>query len=523
MAWIFSASSPDPKGELPFAFPIRTRASVTLLFLLLSFCATSQKLLWSDAARNDRALERVKAVAESDTVFHVIEEREDHELRWLQYGKQSLRVISTTAISPASDENTLEFFFIIRDTLHTLSTRRNRESDYLEVLSQRFNLQGEEIGGAMPVHRSSGSYSARKSGLQCKISPDSSRILLYFDTDNERKQTEGIDFKCYNQQWNLIWEKELRLPPSPDILQVHHFVVDNYGGVYMMSGRNPVKTNSEWQRPQGGQYEVYYYNASRNKLKQYDINLKDKQVISATFLMNEKQEVIIAGYYSNNFQNKVSGTLLFRLEAQGGAIALAGYTPFSKDFLEAAGGRGNGALDDFYLDHIHLTESGSVVLAGEQYYVSRSVSTDPTTGRQIVDYRYNYDDILVCMMDTTAAHLWSIHVPKRQMSSGMNDPNFSYAFSADTGGIVLTFNDDVMNNETQDKKRRVQPELWTGNKNSVTTRVNIGLDGTFTRQTLVDNSNERLLFNPLMTPSDSWTRSLLGFDDKRTYKFCRLR
>jgi hypothetical protein len=306
------------------------------------------------------------------------------------------------------------------------------------------------------------------------------------------------------------------------VLQVHHFLTDDFGGVYMMSGRRPVKTSSDWQRPQGGQYVVYYYDPERNKLKQYDISLKDKQVISVDFKLNEKQQVVIAGYYSDNFQNKAAGTLLFTLQARGGPIALAGYTPFSKVFLKEMSGRETGTLDDFYLDHLHITPEGSVILAGEQYYVSRSVSTDPTTGRQLVEYRYNYDDVMICMMDSAAQHLWNVHIPKRQMSSTLNDPNFSYAFSADSSGIALTFNDDSANNEMEASKKRNNISMWAGTKNSVTTRVDISQDGTYTRRTLVDNSSERLLFNPLMTASAPWSRTLLGFDDKRTYKFCSI-
>ena len=523
MAWIYSASSRGRNIERFIVRSDHTRTALTFLLLLLSGCVFSQKIVWSETAKNDRDLKRVQAVSEADTFFQVIEERDDHILRWFQYGKQSLRVLGSKEIVPIQDGTTLEYFFILRDTLHTISTRWNPEQDLTEVLVRRFDLSGNAIGTEQNVHRHIEPSEPRSSGLQCEISPDNTRILLYFDKENERRQTEGIHFKCFSHEWGLVWEKELRLPPAPDVLQVHHFLTDNYGGVYMMSGRQPVKTSSDWQRPQGGQYVVYYYDPERNKLKQYDISLKDKQVISVDFKLNEKQQVVIAGYYSDNFQSKAAGTLLFTLQARGGPIALAGYTPFSKAFLKEMSGRESGTLDDFYLDHLHITPEGSVILAGEQYYVSRSVSTDPTTGRQLVEYRYNYDDVMVCMMDSAAQHLWNVHIPKRQMSSTLNDPNFSYAFSADSSGIALTFNDDSANNEMEASKKRNNVSMWAGTKNSVTTRVDISQDGTYKRRTLVDNSSERLLFNPLMTASAPWSRTLLGFDDKRTYKFCSIR
>lgn len=520
MAWIFSELSPDP-NERKFVLWVHARAVITLLAVCFSVHAVSQQLVCGEAARNDRALKHVSAVAHTDSVFHVIEERDDHVLRWLQYGVSSLKLLSTRQIEPSSDNSVLEHFFLRNDTLHTLHTRWNKEFEYTEVLLVRYDSLGHSIGSEQVVHRRSESSDPRRSGLQCKLSPDSLKVLLYFDKENERKQGEGIHFKCFDQDWRLDWEKDLRLPPSTEILQVHHFLLDNNGGVYLMSGRKPVKTNADWQRPQGGQYVVYYYNAERNKLKQYDISLKDKQVISVDFKLSENQEVYIAGYYSDNFQNKAAGTLLFKIQALGGPILLAGYTPFSKDFLSDVNGREKGTLDDFYLDYLHITPEGSAILAGEQYYVSRSVSTDPATGRQVVEYRYNYDDVLVCIMDSAARHTLNVLIPKRQMTSAMNDPNVSYAFSADTTGLALTFNDDEANNDPASRKRE-GAALWAGSKNSVTTRVDIHLDGTLSRRTLVNNNVERLLFNPLMTTSAAWARYLLGYDDKRTYKFCRL-
>lgn len=500
----------------------RSRLVCSLLAILVVGPIQSQHITWSPSARNDRAIERVQAVELTDSLLHVIEERDHQTLRWVRFGSRSMQLLGSTEIIPASEDDKLAYYFIRHDTLHTLSTRWNRDLESTEVFSLQYDTTGKKIGDPLLLHKHSESSQPRSSGLQCKISPDSTHILLFFDSENERKQTEGIHFKCFDSQWGMVWEKDLRLPPSADILQVHHFLLDNSGSVYMMSGRKPLKSNAEWQRPQGGQYVVYYYNAERNKLKQYDISLKDKQVVSVDFKLNTNQELVVGGYYSDNFQNKASGTLLFMLQANGGAISKAAYTPFSKEFLKEMSGKEKGSLDDFFLDHLHLTTKGSIVLVGEQYYASRYVSTDPTTGRQIVEYRYNYNDMMVCMMDSSGQHVWNNRVAKRQLTSAVFDSNYSYSFAADTKRLLLTFNDEPENNAPQEDKKRREISLWSGTKNSVTTQVVIDFDGQQTRRTCITNDTERLLFNPLMTVSAPWSGSILGFDDKRTYKFCRV-
>jgi hypothetical protein len=525
MEWIFSALSRVPKTRACISAELRLLGGI-LAYAFLIFCPArglAQTLVCSEEMRNDRDLEQVQAIAYHDTLIHVIEERDDHVLRWSCYGALSMQTVRSTLIRPAVEGDQLIRFFVRQNIMTTISKRRNRNAESTEIYVTQYDRDGKCLLPEKLIHTQHDRNEQRRNKFECKLSPDSAHILVYFDSEKERKHSEGISFKCFTSEWILQWEKEIRLPPSTDVLQPHHFLVDNDGGVYMMSGQKPVKAAADWIHPQGGKYVVYYYNPALNKLKQYDINLKDKQVVSVDFMLNQKQELVIAGYYSDNFQNRASGTLLFSIQAGGGRIKTASYTPFAKEFIKEMTGKEKGTLDEFYLDYLYLTDSGNVVLAGEQYYVSRLVSTDPTTGRQLVEYRYNFDDIMVCMMDTGAKHLWNVRIPKKQFTSILNDANFSYSCTLGKENVSITFNDSESNNAKNKAGKLTDASPWVGSKNSVTTRVDLGFDGVDTRYTLVDNSEERLLFNPFMCVSSPWSQHFLGLQDKRSYKFCRIR
>lgn len=521
MEWTFSALLPVRRHISSSAIP-RLIGLMLCTLLAGTRVLQAQEIIWSQPAKNERSLERVRVVASSQTIMHVIEEREG-QLRWLRYTTDSLRIKSSADIAGPSEDFTVEHFFIHTDTLTLIYSGWNKESDQTEIFIRRFIADGEPVGESKLVHARFENSKPKKSGIECVLSPDSLSMLLFFDSDVERKQTEGISFKCYNHSLQLLWEKELRLPATPDLLQVHHFLLDNKAGVYMMSGRNPIKTFADWQRPQGGQYVVYYYEPYGKRLKQYDIGLKDKQVISVEFALNSKQEVVIAGYYSNNFKFKAAGTLYFTIQAFGGSMKKAAYTPFTEEFIEEITVGGKETLEDFYLDYLYLHPDGRAILVGEQYYVSRYVSTDPTTGRQMVEYRYNFDDIMVNCLDTGATHAWNLRIPKRQFTNAPSDRNFSYAFDPAPAGLSITFNDDNASTDRLNSKEDFQASLWTGSKNSVTTFCYVGMDGIQHRSTLVDNNAERLLFNPLIVSSAPIGQAIFGFDDNRTYKFCRRR
>jgi hypothetical protein len=281
MEWIFSALLPVRRHISLFTFH---RLTGLLLCSLVAACniTIAQGVIWSQPVKNERSLERVRVVSTSSSIMHVVEEREG-QLRWARYSTDSLHLKSSTDVSGPGDDFTIEQFFIQADTLTLVYSGWNKESEQIEIFMQRYSDAGATVGEAKLVHARYESSRPRKSGIECVLSPDSLSLLLFFDSDVERKQTEGIAFKCYSHALQLLWEKDLRLPATPDLLQVHHFLLDNKEGVYMMSGRNPIKTFADWQRPQGGQYVVYYYEPYGKRLKQYDIGLKDKQVISVFF------------------------------------------------------------------------------------------------------------------------------------------------------------------------------------------------------------------------------------------------
>jgi hypothetical protein len=522
-AWIFSALLRVPKYH--FNHHLSTAVSWALLCLCLCFSESlsSQLRYCTSGVKNDRSLERVQAVSSKNGKLHVIEERQDGELHWLRYSLDSLKEIGNSAISFPANDLLLEHFFLVNDTLTMVYSQWNKTAERTDVFAARFTEFGSLVDSLHSVHMRPENGKPRRSGLQCELSPDSTKFVLFFDGEVERKQSEGIHFRCFNRSLKQLWEKELRLPPAVEIAQVHHYLLDNSGAIYLMSGRNPIKSFSDWQRPQGGQYVAYYFDPYTKRLKQYDIGLKDKQVLSTEFALNDKQEVVIAGYYSNNFKFRVSGTLLIILNAHGGSIKKAAYTPFSEAFITTMEGDGKETLEDFYLDHLHVGDSGRVVLVGEQYYVSRFVSTDPTTGRQMVEYRYNFDDVMMHCLDTAAEHLWSIRIPKRQFTNSPTDVHFSYAFAASADGYSITFNDDEASTERLLAGEDTQATLWTGSKNSVTTLCYVTNTGQYSRTTLTDNTSERLLFSPLMTNSGPIGHSVFGFSDSRSYKFCRRR
>ncbi|MCC6601031.1 MAG: hypothetical protein IT223_10205 [Crocinitomicaceae bacterium] len=359
--------------------------------------------------------------------------------------------------------------------------------------------------------------------MNCCISPDRQKMLLLFTPPDNQKTSESISLKMYSADVELLWDKELELPCEKDMVRVQRFIVDNDGGVYMMSGKNPEKKS--WQRPQGNLYVVFYYNNEANKLKEYDVSLKEKRVLSIQYDLNKNNELVIGGYYSNDYSFSVAGTFLFVISAGGETIRTASFMPFPKDFLlqfmnEKRAER-NASLDDFFLDNLLLNDDSTCTLIGEQYYISEQMMTDISTGRMYVQTTYNFDDIIVTRVKPDGRIVWSVKVPKRQYSL-TNNATLSYSSFIRDDSVLLFFNDHPSNIPESGEKPVDEIVAWNSPRKSVTTEVRIAADGTMTRRMVFQNDKKGALMIPMPHTENRKGQIILGYETGREYGFCRV-
>lgn len=500
------------------------RLNLTLLACFVCiFCTTAQELKWSPLQKFSRDIRTFGFVASDENQFLVMEENaKERNIRFHSYGLDDLNIKSTNQLSfGASSGRNFEHIIFMKNQLMVFTSEFSKENEQYQIFCTMLDIHGKSLSEPALVHYIIGESQSSAPEFGVVVSPDSTKMLLYFDPPQARKSTETIAFKCYDLSLDLLWEKEMLLPYTSDIVQVHSFLLDNSTNVYMMSGENPEKDNQRWQRPMGGRYVVFFYNAKDKKLKEYDVSLKDKQVISVRFALVDNQDVVICGYYSNDFKFSAAGTFLFTINAFGGAVKTATFMPFSQDFvgkLIQKSREGEAALPDFYLDKIFIREDNSILVIGEQYYTSEYIITDPTTGRQTIEYRFNFDDIVVTKIDANGRHLWNSKIPKRQYTTSDTE-HFSYQCFDDGNKTRFYFNDHPDNEQKLSAMNEGEASLWSGGRQSVTTMIELTEEGKFTRKAIIKNKERDGALSPMVGNIDCNTPEVLGYKEGKEYRF----
>jgi hypothetical protein len=293
------------------------------------------------------------------------------------------------------------------------------------------------------------------------------------------------------------------------------------GGVYLLSGKNPQKNIVRQVKTQGGRYLVFYFNNGTNKLKEFDISLKDKQVVSAMGLISPSNEMLIGGYYSSDYSFSIAGTFFFAINANGGSMKTATYMAFPKTFMEAMLSEREmeraAELNDFYLDNV-IYSNGALLLIGEQFYVTERVNTDINTGRVIVENIYHYDDLIVTRLEMTGKIAWSQRVAKEQYSSTEYDRCGYNVFLRD-GTLAFVFNDDKENTALLLKDPKSRLESWNGSRTSTITLVELNNSGVVLRSTLATEEVAEGSITPELGSSEVYRLPVLGFTKGRDFRF----
>jgi hypothetical protein len=417
----------------------------------------------------------------------------------------------------------IEQVLLIQGHFYVFTVSRQSDPEGYQAHVTVLDREAAVVMGPALIHYVDDTWKSGRPRFVVRVSRDENRILVLFESPFERKASESIALKVFDPALDMVWERTLDLPYEQDVVQVHQYEVDNAGGVYLMSGENPEKHALTWQRPQGRRYVVFYYDYPTNVLREYDVSLRDKQVLSVQFDLNAANELVIAGFYSNDFQFAAAGTFLFILNAAAEGVRVASYMAFPPELIaqyltERQAGR-NPGLPDFYLDHLVLRDDGTFWLVGEQFAISENLMVDPMTGRQLIERRFTYDDLLAVQLNAEARITKSVRIAKRQFDTSQN-PNLSYTLHVQPDRLVFHFNDHPESTERLAQKPDASPAAWNGSRGAAVTRVTVNEAGEVTRIGLIGPKTEEGLLRPSLIRHVQPGVPLLGLEGPKGYRFC---
>ncbi len=430
----------------------------------------------------------------------------------------------------------LEYFTNLNDQLQIFSSHSDKEkfinSFYIdEIDKSSLKFKGDEK--TLAKINFEGGKKANSGNFTMRISPDSSKVLLFLNKPYEKKENESFDLVAYDKDWNLIWENQVTLPYPDKKFSFDDIKIDNSGNVHIVGTKFFEKSQVEKGKP-GYAYHVLSYYSKGKELKDLEIKLGDKFISHIQTAISDNNELICGGFYSE-YKTGIKGSYFMKFNLENQSVISNSFDEFSTNFItqnlsekqikkvEKKEKKGKEpSLFKYYLDDIIFDQEGGAYLIGEQFYIRERVTTRTQNGITTTSttYIYYYNDIIVIRMDANGKISWSKKIPKKQRTS--NDSGFfsSYVLSLVDDKMYFVFNDNPKNLYATEKSSGIF--YFTGRKESLVTMVEMDQNGNQTREALFSTRDAEILIRPKVSEQISERKLVLYGQKKKTHKFILL-
>ncbi len=381
-------------------------------------------------------------------------------------------VVQEMKLDDDGAERKYEFNAIVGGQIYVFTSFKNRKLKKTFLFSQTYNKKTLQLNADMKKvmeidYSDEGKYD--DANFRMRQSKDKSKILIHFSLLN-KGETVGYGFWVFDQKLNMLWQNEN--PATVDmnedqVFQFRHFFIDNAGDVYLLgrmfdSGRELNKSerlkkksflsNKRFaQREPNYQFHVVAFRRKGNSVF-YKIEGGDKFITDLQLSVNDKQEIILAGFYADAGKVNVIGTTFLKIAKDAKAVSEKYFYPFGVDFLvkgttekranEIKNKLASGDRFDFYeynFQDIEFMDNGTYTLVAEQ---TQTKEVTYNSGRMIsVTYEYHDDDIYILNFSSKGQLNWKQKIDKDHHTSSTFRLFASFSMAAKGNNLYFVYND----------------------------------------------------------------------------------
>jgi len=336
-------------------------------------------------------------------------------------------------------------------------------------------------------------YSKKNSGkFRIHTSRDDSRLIVYFRNPAKKNENAAIGFQVYNNQMELQYQHSQKLNFKEDLLDFEKMYVDEEGNAYSLFKIYKNKRDDEKKGEANYYYLISSYLEEGKQINDYKISLPGLFIADMSFTVDDMDQIICSGFYSNEGVLNYQGTYYQRINRLTGEVVKSSKKAFDPGFimenLSGKEARKNSrkarrgdemGLSDFVLGDLILRDDGGCVLVAEQYEEKWITST---VNNQYSSYKlYYFNDIIVVNIDANGEIGWSKKFPKRQVANDQIISFASYSIAVVNDKIALMYNDHKDNLKIGANEK---PTRINGLNKMITILALISVDGEESKHSL---------------------------------------
>lgn len=484
------------------------RKSILWLMILVSvdgYTQTGPPLIWGEPSERLKGYEVNDIFGIDDTSFFVFRENKRKKFPY------ALQRVSTDSLITIGEHifsfdniNGLEpkimTILTLNQTAFFIVATIQSKTDSLFL--HAIEIRDSPVVGSKPVLLTSASIKAMDTERKLTVfkDPEKDMFMLIIPRETDPTKNEKYELLVYNSLLEKVNSKEIEIPYPADILEYNDALVDNMGNAYVLASReNTTLSGLSKDRNIGRDFSLFIYNWKDETLLEKSLSLGSKWLYDVRLLINNNENIQVAGYYSNMIDLIMAGTFSLELDRETGKVLNQGLNPFDRDFRTQfrpkSGNISETELGKFNLDYILPLPDGITQLISEKNFTETSTIMNPGTGMYSVVTIYNYDEILISAMDPSSKIKYNLVIPKFQSSTSLYDTYTSFIAFSESEKTFIVYNDNERNKSLPLYDTKGYRHLTTASSSSAILVV-IHENGETVKIPLYTSSKEYPVFNP---------------------------
>ncbi len=457
----------------------------------------------------------------------ILARKDDRSLTLEHYdASQTLRDIHQVGIPRGEDYQDI---ISLRNRFFLLTTRtdqRTRATTLVRYELNRLTFSPYDDGQVLALLPAATPRS-RKRLYDLIYAPDSSRLLLYYQTPRGQADVERFSLRVLQPDLSLVWQREVALNYADALFHIQEYQVDPAGRVYMLGRLYQDRPRPTRNDAPNYRYLLLSVDDAEAAIQEYEIGLGDNYISELTFRINRFGNLVFAGLYSEHNDVQVRGACYFRIdpivqEAYDQHLLPFELSLISDGYRESErnfGEKGVPELFHYRMRELVQRSDGGAVLVAEQYFVETKERMGHLPGVSTPEREFHYNDILVVNIQPGGVIEWAVRIPKRQAT--VDDGGFYSGFGMATvqDGLYFVYNDNARNfgpTADVDRIRSFSPNR------SVLVVAQLTRDGQLTTRPLFENKEKSVILRPKLSQQTGPAELLLYGEEERKYRLVRV-
>lgn len=334
-------------------------------------------------------------------------------------------------------------------------------------------------------------------------SHDKKKLLIQYrkkpEVKSDKKSYDIVGLVTFDANLKQLSDREIKMPYTERRLKFLDYQLDNDGNLYMLTKIFHDDSNDDKKKSKdliaNYHLELFFIKTGSDELNISKFDNKNKFISKLWIFDSDKDFAVCGGFYSTgkgDYEDS-DGVLAFKIDKKGNIYDDV-YHEISSEIInkyesektkrknEKKEKKGEVAkFTDLVLKDIIINKDGSLILIGEQDYMTTHTSSGQNGMRTYT--RYHYNDILVTKIGLKGELNWMKKIPKSQSGSAALGGMSYYYFGANKNHY-LVFLDNVKNIDLPEDKA---PFGHTDGQGGYLTAVKISdADGSFTKASILN-------------------------------------